>query len=81
MALDLKQQLLKFYIESGLDNLYCNLSFDQKKEYLHRLRSSASQDLSWAHCIQHDQAAKITQSVSGHTFLNAFTTQLSANST
>ena len=81
MALNLKQQLLEFYNKSGLDNLYYKFSFDQKKQYFHRLKLSASQDLSWAHCIQHDQAAKITQAVSGHAVPEPFTSQFSANST
>ena len=81
MAHNLKQQLLEFYNRSGLDNLYCELSVGQKKEYFLSLKHNASQDLSWAHCIQHDQAAKITQAVSGRTVPIPFTSQFSANST
>jgi len=81
MILDLKQQLLDFYANSGLDKSYYDFSLAEKKHYFHNLKHCATQNLSWAHCIQHDQAAKITQAVSGCYVPDPFLSLLAANST
>jgi len=52
----------KLYSEQDdiLKSHYYHLSKDSKKEYFNGLRKLAESNLSLAHCIQHDQAAKIT---------------------
>lgn len=81
MSTDIKNQFVKSYSESGLDKLFSTLSCAEKKEYFHLLKKCASKNLSWAHCIQHDQAAKITLLASGRDVNLPFLSQLAANST
>jgi hypothetical protein len=75
----LKSQFVNFYTNSGLDYLYLNTA--DKKNYFKQLKHNASLDLSWAHFIQHDQASKITQALSGQSLPPVFLSSIGANST
>ena len=79
--IDCKKEFIEFYKESCLDQLFTDLSKQDKKNYFYNLKQCAAHDLSWAHCIQHDQAAKITQHVSNEILPECFLSKIAVNST
>jgi len=62
MYTELKNQFIDFYKQQSpvICSYYRNLNHQDKLRYFYDLRNIAKQDLSWAHCIQHDQTSKIS---------------------